>query len=96
VDLIDSINPFQKAYEILSHSVDGGILRAIHTDLIARRSPMTEKEAVEIWPDIETFTKENGHHPNPNSPHPKERRMAEALAWLRNKKRKRAQGAQST
>jgi hypothetical protein len=46
MDLIDSINPFQKAYEILSKSVTEEILRTIHGAITSAKISMTEQEAV--------------------------------------------------
>ena len=46
VDLIDSINPFQMAYEILSKSVTADVLKRIHEAITAAKIAMTEEEAV--------------------------------------------------
>lgn len=89
IDLIDSINPFQRAYEILSKSVTADVLRTIHGAISATKVAMTEEEAVALFPRIKAFTAERGHEPNLNSASPMERRMAEALAWIREAKRKR-------
>lgn len=89
IDLIDSINPFQRAYEILSKSVTADVLRTIHGAIAATKVAMTEEEAVALFPRIKAFTAERGHEPNLNSASPMERRMAEALAWIREAKRKR-------
>ncbi len=89
IDLIDSINPFQRAYEILSKSVTADVLRTIHGAIAATKIAMTEDEAVALFPRIKAFTTERGHEPNLNSASPMERRMAEALAWIREAKRKR-------
>lgn len=90
MDLIDSINPFQKAYEILSKSVTEEVLRTIHAAVASTKISMTEQEAVSSWPRIQAFRKEKGVPPSLVSPNPIERRLAEALAWLQAKKRERA------
>ncbi|MBR0796866.1 DEAD/DEAH box helicase [Bradyrhizobium jicamae] len=90
MDLIDSINPFQKAYEILSKSVTEEVLRTIHAAVASTKISMTEQEAVSSWPRIQAFKKEKGVPPSLVSPNPIERRLAEALAWLQAKKRERA------
>jgi len=89
IDLIDSINPFQRAYEILSKSVTADVLRTIHGAISAIKVPMTEQEATTLWPRIRAFTKDRGHEPSLVSPNPLERRMAEALEWIRAAKRKK-------
>ena len=58
IDLIDSINPFQLAYEIMSKSVDADVLKRIHGAITARRIQMTEEEAVALWPRIKSFRRD--------------------------------------
>ncbi len=89
IDLIDQINPFQRAYEILSKSVDADVLKTIHGAISATKIPMTEAEAIALFPRIKTFKAERGVEPLLTSPNPMERRMAEALAWIRAAKRKK-------
>jgi superfamily II DNA or RNA helicase len=89
IDLIDSINPFQRAYEILSKSVTADVLRTIHSAITSTKVSMSEEEAVSLYPRIKAFKIEKGVEPNLVSPNPLERRMAEALAWLREAKRRK-------
>jgi len=89
VDLIDSINPFQMAYEILSKSVTADVLKRIHETIIANKIAMSEEEAVMLWPRIKEFKQAKGVEPNLASPNPMEKRMAEALAFLREAKRRK-------
>ncbi len=91
IDLIDQIKPFQMAYEILSKSVDAGVLKRIHETITVSKIAMTEEEAVMLFPKIKSFKQEKGMEPNLSSPNPMERRMAEALAWIREQKRKKMQ-----
>jgi superfamily II DNA or RNA helicase len=92
VDLIDSINPFQRAYEILSKSVTADVLRTIHGALTSVKVTMTEEEAVTLYPRIKDFKRERGVEPSLTSSNPMERRMAEALAWIRAAKRRKMAG----
>jgi superfamily II DNA or RNA helicase len=92
VDLIDSINPFQRAYEILSKSVTADVLKRIHEAITATRIAMSEEEAVMLWPRIKIFAQERAKEPSLTSPNPMEKRMAEALAFIREAaRRKKAQ-----
>jgi hypothetical protein len=91
VDLIDSINPFQMAYEILSKSVTADVLKRIHETVTATKIAMTEEEAVMLWPRIQSFKREKGTEPNLSSPNPMEKRLAEALAFVREAARRRKQ-----
>lgn len=89
IDLIDQINPFQRAYEILSKTVSADMLKTIHGAVALTKIAMSEEEAVTLYPRIKAFTADRGHEPSLGSANPLERRMAEALAWLREAKRKR-------
>ena len=90
IDLINSINPFQKAFEILSKQVTTGVLKLIQESIEATRIKMDFEEASILWPKIQEFIKVHGKEPNLNSEDPKERRMAECIIYLKEEKRKRA------
>jgi hypothetical protein len=92
-DMIDQINPFQGAYEILSKSVTAGVLKTIQDEIQGNRVEMTEEEATILWPKIKRFVKEQGRNPSESSPDPVEKRYAECLLWLKKQKRQRAQQA---
>ena len=88
VDLIDSINPFQAAFEILSKSVTAQVFRVIQEAIEATRIQMTDEEAMLLWPKIKSFVQNNnGQQPNINSVDPLERRLAEALIYIQNQRR---------
>ncbi|MFB6418208.1 MULTISPECIES: DEAD/DEAH box helicase [Bradyrhizobium] len=95
IDLINSINPFQLAYEIMSKSVDADVLKRIHGAITARRIQMTEEEAVALWPRIKSFNETHGREPSLTAQNPMERRLAEALEWIRAKKREQMRAQQS-
>lgn len=93
IDLIDMVNPFQKAFEVLSKSVTARLLKVIQETIDAGRIQMTDEEAVILYRDkIGAFLKTHGREPNINSTDPLERRQAEALVYLRNKKRQQTVG----
>lgn len=89
IDLIDSINPFQMAYEIMSKSVDAEILKRIHGAITSKKIQMSEEEATALYPRIKEFKETHGREPSLVAANPMEKRMAEALEWLRNKKREK-------
>ena len=93
--LIDSVNPFQLAYEIMSKSVDADVLKRIHGAITARRIQMTDEEAVALWPRIKSFNETHGREPSFAAQNPMERRLAEALEWMRAKKREQMRAQQS-
>ena len=87
VDLIDSINPFGHAYQVLSKGLTADVLQKVHGVAKTQRIQMTETEALALWPRIEMFAKDNGRPPSFESSNHLERRLGEALEWLKNKKR---------
>lgn len=92
IDLIDQINPFQKAFEILSKSITTKTLKLIDDHIQSIKVEMTEEEALLLWPKIVEYRDRTGELPNLQSFDPKEKRMAEAIVFLRELKRKRQMG----
>ena len=92
IDLIDKINPFQKAFEILSKSVTPKVLKVIQDVIEATRIQMTLEEALLLWPKINDFVKTFKRNPVLQSSDPLERRMAEAIIYLKEQKRKNQNG----
>jgi hypothetical protein len=89
IDLIDRINPFQQAFEILSKSVTAKVFKVIQEAIEATRIQMSDEEAKILWPKIKKFVQDNnGKQPNINSIDPLEKRMAEAIIYLQDQRRK--------
>lgn len=89
IDLIDSINPFQRAFEVMSKQVTPSVLRIIQDTITSTRIEVTEEDAVALWPRIQHFHKVNRRQPDPRSSDPTEKRYGEVLLYLRRKKRER-------
>jgi hypothetical protein len=89
IDLIDTINPFQKAFEILSKSVTTKVLKVIQETIEATRIKMDFEEAAILWPKIQEFIKMYNKEPQLHSNDPLERRMAECIIYLKDENRKR-------
>ncbi len=92
IDLIDTINPFQSAFEILSKSVTTWVLKLIQEAIESTRIKMDFEEAKILWPKIQIFIKEHGKEPNLNAISPQEKRMAECIIYLKEQKRNAANG----
>jgi len=90
IDLIDSVNPFQQAFEILSKSVTTQILQLIQESIESTRIKMDFEEAKILWPKIQTFIKQEDRQPEINAKDALEKRMAECIIYLKEEKRKRA------
>lgn len=86
IDLIDSVNAFQECFEVASRSFDAPLLSQVQSAMVAMRVDMTEDEARTLWPRIKRFRAQEGREPNVHSSDDKEKRLAEALAWLKNRK----------
>jgi len=89
INLIDSVNPFQRAFEVISKSVTPSVLRIISDAITATRVQVTEDEALAAWPKIQQWAKVNGRKPNVRSEDPTEKRYAEVVLFLQRKKQER-------
>ena len=89
IDLIDKVNPFQKAFEVLSKSITKSLLKVISETIEAQKIIMTDEEAVIQYKKIKEFMEKYGKEPKLNSNDPIERRMAEAIVYLKNKQRQK-------
>lgn len=87
IDLIDRVNPFQKAFEILSKSLTTKVFKVIQDTIEATRVQMSDEEAVLLWPKIKEFAKTHSREPNISSLDPLERRMADAVVYLKAQRR---------
>jgi superfamily II DNA or RNA helicase len=88
IDLIDQVNPFQKAFEILSKSVTKQVLKVIQDAIDTTRIEISGEEARILWPKINEFVKEHhGKRPDIRSDDPLERRMAEAVLYIQRERR---------
>jgi hypothetical protein len=76
----------------MSKSVTADVLKSIHSAITSTKISMSEEEAVSLFPRIQQFKKEHGIEPALTSANPMEKRMAEALAWIREAKRKKMAG----
>lgn len=87
VDLIDSVNPFQQAFEVLSKNMTPRVLRSIQECIAAFKINMTDDEAIYLWPKINEFCKVTRRQPSLDALDPHEKRLAEALVYLRQVRR---------
>jgi superfamily II DNA or RNA helicase len=92
IDLIDRVNPFQEAFEILSKSVSAKVLKIIQETIEATRIQIDFEEAALLWPKIQEFVKVHKREPNIKSSMPQEKRMAECIIYLKEQRRKKAAG----
>ncbi|MBT1017566.1 ATP-dependent helicase [Canibacter sp. lx-72] len=90
INLIDSVNPFQRAFEVLSKSVTPNVLRLIADSIAATRIEITPDDALALYPKIKLWVKTHaGKRPDRRSENPTERHYAEALLVLQKLKREK-------
>ena len=89
IDLIDSINPFQRAYEIMSKEVNAPTLKVIQDCIAGTRIQMTDEEAILLFPKIKVFVKEKNREPIVTAVDPLEQRMAAALIHIKKRRQER-------
>lgn len=88
INLIDTINPFQKAFAVMSKTVNRNVLRTIQDAIAASKVEVTEEEALALVPKIKQFHQVHGRKPNPKADDPTERRLGEVLIWLQQLKQR--------
>lgn len=90
INLIDSVNPFQRAYEVISKSVDAKTLKIIQDTIAEQKYDMSLEQAIILFkgPLKEYVAAHNGRVPSVNDPDPKARELAVALEKIKNQKRR--------
>ena len=83
INLIDKINPFQKAFEILSKTVTPTVLQLISDSIYTSRIDMSLDMAIDLYPQIQTWITVNRREPDRHSEEAEERELADALLVLR-------------
>ena len=96
INLIDSVNPFQRAFEVMSKSVTPNVLRIISDTITATRVEVSEQEALQLWPKIQAWVKVNSRKPDVRSEDPNEKRYAEILLFLQRKKQQHLANQRAT
>ena len=92
IDLIDSINPFGQAYAILAKSMSESSLKAVADVIASKKTPLSMEDARELSRRALQFKTERGRLPSATSQDPWERKLAEAVAFLAQKKAEAARG----
>lgn len=83
VDWIDSINPFQSAYSILSKNMDANSLQQLQTVISGKKISIPYEDARTLALRAREFNRERGHAPSITSSDPFERKLAEGVQALK-------------
>ena len=88
INLIDTINPFQRAYEVISKSVDAKTLKVIQDTIAEQKYDMTLEQAIMLFkgPLKEWVAEHDGKVPSVDDPDPKVRELAIAYQKIKNEK----------
>lgn len=89
IDLIDSVNPFQNAYELMSRDVDSKTLELIGRLFDSKKVEFTNEELRILYPQIKEFKLKNGRAPKKNPKDEYENRLYYALVKLEQLRRER-------
>lgn len=94
INLIDTINPFQRAYEVISKSVDAKTLKLIQDTIAEQKYDMTLEQAIILFkgPLKEYVAAHDGKIPSMDDSDPKVRELAVAYAKILNQKRRQLSG----
>lgn len=93
ISLIDTINPFQRAYEIMSNEITAPVLKVIQDSIAERKFPMTIEEAMILFKGpYQEYKKGHAAAPSLNDADPKVRNLAQAIIVLGNFKKRREMG----
>ena len=94
INLIDTINPFQRAYEVLSKQVDAPTLKIIQDTIAEQKYDMDLEHAIILCkgPVKEYVASHDGKLPDLNSPDPKVKELAIAYLKIKNLKIRKMMG----
>lgn len=84
IDLIDSCNIYENAFDVLSKSVDAPVLKAIKNEIDSQKITITKEEVLILFKEhkIEEFMMTHQRKPSLESGDPLERRLAEAIVFV--------------
>lgn len=93
ISLIDTINPFQRAYEIMSKEITAPVLKVIQDTIAEKKMPMTIEEAVILFKGpYQMYKQSHVNPPSLNDPDPKVQRLAQAINVIKNYKIRKEMG----
>lgn len=94
INLIDTVNPFQRAYQMISHSIDAPTLKVIRDSIAVQKCDMTLERAVMLFKGpLKSYIEEHrGGEPSLDSPDLMVRELAMALAFIKTMKQRKMMG----
>lgn len=94
INLIDTINPYQKAYEVISKNVDSETLKVIQDTIAEQKFDMPVDEAIVLFkgPLKQWIKEHDGQMPSLESNNLKEKELAQAYIVIKNLKIRKMMG----
>ncbi|MDO4496936.1 MAG: ATP-dependent helicase [Bacteroidales bacterium] len=94
INLVDTINPYQRAYEVISKHVDAETLKVIQDTIAEQKFDMTTEEAICLCkgPVKQWVVEHNGQIPQLNDPNLQVRELAQAYTIIKNLKIRKMMG----
>jgi hypothetical protein len=94
INLIDTINPFQRAYEVISKSVDAPTLKIIQDTIAEQKFDMPIELAIKLFkgPLKEWIAEHDGMQPSLTASNAQERELAQAFTIIKNLKIRKMMG----
>ena len=92
INLIDQVNPFEKAYQILSKDIDKPTLRAIKDAIDRKKGRMktfTDRECLFYWPNVKSFVEAHNRIPDRLSEDEYEAMLGAVLYTIKQKQESR-------
>jgi len=83
INLIDSINPFCTAFEILAKQLTAPTLRLIQEAIAESKITLAMEDVPQLWPSVEKFYHTNNRWPDPNARQENEALLGQVLTLLR-------------
>ncbi len=80
VNLIDSVNPFRGAFDVISKRLSAPMMRALLDELSLMKTTLTLDEAMKMWPSVSAFMDEYGRAPRAEASERREALLGQA--WL--------------
>jgi hypothetical protein len=91
--MIDTINPFQRAYEILSKSVSAPVLKLIQDTIAEQKFDMSLEEAILLFKGpLQEYYQMHNAMPSVKDSSLQVQRLAQAYTIIANEKRRRMAG----
>ncbi|MEL4236830.1 ATP-dependent helicase, partial [Lactobacillus amylovorus] len=72
INLIQSINPFQRAYDVMSQHIDSNTLRIIECSLDAKKYDFSDEELMQPLMDAKVLVEQTGRRPHQTPNHEEE------------------------